>query len=284
MTRGKNEPRVSPEPAQQEDPTIHLQDAIVTAHTVFQGGYRLLSLRADRIAPEVRPGQFVHVQIPRLGECLLRRPFSVYQADNDELRVLYKNIGCGTDAMTRLAAGDAVSLIGPLGRPFPAHQPGAVPVLVAGGYGMAALYLVARNQPTTGLAFFGGRSAEDILCVEEFEAMGWEVRVTTEDGSRGRKGRITVALDAWLDASPEGSKPPEFFCCGPNPMLRAVSDRAQAGEWRAWISMDRTMCCGVGACLTCVQKVVDTSGGDWVWSRVCREGPVYECREIVWDD
>ncbi len=240
-------------------------------------------MRAPSIAPEVRPGQFVHLQIPHLNDSLLRRPFSVYKADAEgRLTLLYKDIGKGTHAMTQLVPDDKVSLIGPLGRPFPKHQEGSHPVLVAGGYGMAALYLVARNQPTTGTAFFGGATDADILCVEEFEAIGWDVRVTTVDGSLGMKGMVTASMDEWF--SGDGAEfTPEFFACGPNAMLQAVNDRAQPRGWKAWISMDRNMCCGVGACLTCVQKVVAEDGEDWAWARVCTEGPVFECREIVWE-
>jgi dihydroorotate dehydrogenase electron transfer subunit len=237
---------------------------------------------APAIAPEVQPGQFVHLQIPHLQDSILRRPFSVYQADQDRLTLLYKDIGKGTHAMTQLVPDDRVSLIGPLGRPFPQHQEGAHPVLVAGGYGMAALYLVARNQPTTGTAFFGGATDADILCVDEFEALGWEVRVTTVDGSLGTQGLVTAQLDEWF-AGAGADTTPEFFACGPNAMLQAVNDRARPRGWTAWLSMDRNMCCGVGACLTCVQKVVADDGADWAWARVCTEGPVFECREIVWE-
>ena len=75
----------------------------------------------------------------------------------------------------------------------------------------------------------------------------------------------------------------EFFACGPNAMLRAVARRAEAAGCRAWVSMDRNMACGVGACLTCVQRV-RCRGDDWTWARVCREGPVFECRDIVWEE
>jgi len=240
-------------------------------------------MKAPRVAPEVRPGQFVHIRIPHLNEALLRRPFSVYQAEGDRLSVLYKDIGRGTHAMSSLKIGESINLIGPLGRPYPIHQDGGFPVLVAGGYGMAALYLVARNQPTKGIAFFGGATATDILCVPEFEALGWEVCVSTESGEVGTQGIVTHTLDAWLAREGAG-KTMEFFACGPNAMLRAVADRAVRFNTTAWISMDRNMGCGVGACLTCVQKVRDQNGADWKWARVCTEGPVFECREIVWDD
>jgi len=240
-------------------------------------------MASPNIAPEVRPGQFVHLKIPSLHDALLRRPFSVFKADDGRVTLLYKDIGKGTHSMTCLAPGDVVSLIGPLGTPFPIHEEGSYPVLVAGGYGMAALYLVARAQDLRGTAFFGGATEQDILCVEEFEEIGWEVIVTTVDGSLGTRGLVTDALDPWL-AVQEKSRRPEFFSCGPNPMLRAVAERARVNGSTAWISMDRSMACGVGACLTCVQKVSANNGAGWAWARVCTEGPVFEAKEIVWDD
>ena len=240
-------------------------------------------MESPHIAAEVRPGQFVHLKIPDLNDSLLRRPFSVFKADDRRLTLLYKDIGKGTHSMTRLAPGDAVSLIGPLGTPFPRHEEGSYPVLVAGGYGMAALYLVARDQEVRGTAFFGGAADQDILCVDEFEEIGWQVIVTTVDGSLGTRGLVTDALDPWL-ASEKKRLRPEFFSCGPNAMLQAVAGRALENQWTAWISIDRSMGCGVGACLTCVQKVKARNGEGWAWARVCTEGPVFEAKEVVWDD
>lgn len=258
--------------------------AQICAHETYRGEYRRLALEAPGIAPLVRPGQFVHIRLPEPSDAILRRPFSVFRAEEGRLEILYKAVGRGTSAMRRLEPGDPLNLLGPLGHGFPAADPEATPVLVAGGYGMAALYLQARALPRKGVAFFGGRSADDILCVEDFEALGWRVIVATEDGSRGTRGRVTVALDAWMRGEGAAAAP-EFFACGPNAMLRAVGDRAIAAGRRAWISMDRHMGCGVGACLTCVQRIAapDTPEG-WIWLRVCREGPVFEARTIVWDE
>jgi dihydroorotate dehydrogenase electron transfer subunit len=108
------------------------------------------------------------------------------------------------------------------------------------------------------------------------------LRVATEDGSLGVRGLVTVALDTWLRNERAG-RVPEFYGCGPNAMLHAVGDRAIAGNWQAWLSMDRHMGCGVGACLTCVQKIRHPAG-HWTWERVCREGPVFESRAIVWEE
>lgn len=257
------------------------ESAVVLEHTNFQGDYRLIRFAAPRVGPLVKPGQFLHLKVPYVEDSLLRRPFSIYQADDTSVALLYKAIGKGTRAMTFIEPGEELNLIGPLGTGFPMPQSGRVPALVAGGYGMAALYLLAKNSPTQGVAFFGGAKALDILCVEEFEALGWEVRVTTEDGSLGTKGLVTVALDAWLESLGE-DKLPEFFACGPNAMLQAVAGRAIAHGQDAWVSVDRNMGCGVGACLTCVQKIV--SGDGWRWARVCREGPVFAASTVIWDD
>jgi len=247
-----------------------------------QGGYRVLALEAPRIAPGVRPGQFVHVRVPHMEHAVLRRPFSVYKADGEILQILYKDVGKGTRTMTYLRPGDRLSLIGPLGNGYPDMQANARPILIAGGYGMAALYLVARTRPVQGVAFFGGATAPDILCVDEFRGLGWDVRITTQDGSLGRKGIVTDALDIWWKEEHEGA-PVEAYACGPNGMLKAVAERGMERAWTTWVSVDRNMGCGVGACLTCVLKVYDEQG-DWVWKRSCKEGPVFESREIVWNE
>lgn len=258
-----------------------MENAEILEHRDIQGGYKRLVLRAPDIAPEVRPGQFVHLRIPHLEASVLRRPFSVFQAQNDTLSILYKDAGHGTAVLKGAAPGETISLIGPLGRGFPVACGARTPVLVAGGYGMAALYLLARALPRPGVAFFGGKTAGDILCVDEFEFLGWTVQVATEDGSAGTRGLVTGPLDARLkNPPPEGV---ELFACGPMGMLKAIGERAIAGGWKAWLSLDRNMGCGVGACLTCVQKIRTPDGG-WTWQRVCREGPVFESREIVWEE
>ncbi len=185
--------------------------------------------------------------------------------------------------MSELMVGATVGLLGPLGHGFPRPAADAIPVLVAGGYGMAALYMLAQKTRPAGLVFVGGATADDILCADEFRELGWEVRIATEDGSCGAHGLVTGPLDQWL-RDERGHRTPEFFACGPNAMLQAVGERAQAGGWRAWLSVDRPMGCGVGACLTCVIKVRDPASPEgWTWARTCREGPVFECRQILWE-
>lgn len=261
---------------------MRMEDALIERHVPFTESYRLLRLAAPGIAPDVQPGQFVHIRLPAPEDALLRRPFSVFKADVRCVEILYKAVGRGTRAMLDLVPGQTLSLIGPLGRGFPPVADGKLPILIAGGYGMAALYLAAARAPRTGIAFFGGRGAADILCVSDFEALGWRVEATTEDGSLGRRGLVTAALDDWLEHRGGGDEP-EFFACGPNGMLREVGLRAERNGFRAWISLDRNMGCGVGACLTCVCRVRDGQGGS-TWARCCREGPVFDSRDVIWEE
>ena len=157
--------------------------------------YFRLVLRAPQIAPLIQPGQFAHVRVLPLKEALLRRPFSIFQVSGDTFSILYKTVGKGTDALARLGAGEELSVIAPLGHGFTVpKRGGGTPLLVAGGYGMAAMYLLAQRSPLKGIAFVGGRRRVDILCEKEFQALGWDVRVTTEDGSHGEKGLVTQPL------------------------------------------------------------------------------------------
>jgi dihydroorotate dehydrogenase electron transfer subunit len=259
---------------------MNVEDAYVLKQTSMTAEYRVLRLSAPVIASSVRPGQFVHVRIPRLELSVLRRPFSVYRAEGETLSILYKTVGAGTRVLNDIRAGDRVSLIGPLGNGFPEPAAGQFPVLVAGGYGVAPLFMLASRGARRGIVFIGGASAKDVLCAEDFRKLDWEVRIATEDGSLGTRGRVTASLDPWL-AERKDPAPPEFFACGPDGLLKAIGDRAIAGNWRAWLSLDKHMGCGVGACLACVQKIRDANG-NVEWKRVCKDGPVFEAREIVW--
>jgi len=254
--------------------------ATVLEHRDFGGGYNLLVFDVPLVASQVLPGQFVHLLVPRLEGSVLRRPFSVFRADAQTLSVLYKQVGRGTRAMGEIAVGERISLVGPLGNGFPKANDASFPVLVAGGYGVAPLYLLASRMAAKGILFVGGRSAIDILCVDAFLELGWEVQVTTEDASLGTQGWVTSVLDPWLEAH-GASHSPELFACGPDGLLKAVGERAIAGGWPGWLSLDKHMGCGVGACLACVQKI-RLDDDTIVWKRVCKDGPIFEAREIVW--
>jgi len=241
--------------------------------------YFRLVLRAPQIAQRVQPGQFAHVRILPLKAALLRRPFSIFQVAGDTFSILYKTVGQGTEVLARMGPGEELSVIAPLGHGFTVPPPGGeTPLLVAGGYGMAAMYLLAERSPQKGIVFVGGRRRVDILCEAEFAALGWEVRATTEDGSHGEKGLVTQPLQAELRRGTAGRK---LFACGPTPMLKAVGKLAEELRVPAELSMDEHMGCGVGVCLACVIPV--KSGSGWEYQRTCTEGPVFDAREVAWE-
>jgi dihydroorotate dehydrogenase electron transfer subunit len=241
--------------------------------------YFRLVVNAPQIAPLVQPGQFAHVRILPLREALLRRPFSIFQVSGSTLSILYKNIGKGTDVLSRMRPGEELSMIGPLGHGFTLPPPaGETPLLVAGGYGMAALYLLAERSPQQGIVFVGGRRRVDILCEAEFRALGWEVRVTTEDGNHGEKGLVTQSLLTELKRRAPGRK---LFACGPTPMLKAIGRLADEFKLPAELSLDEHMGCGIGVCLTCVVPI--KAGDGWEYQRTCTDGPVFYSRQVAWE-
>ena len=254
----------------------------VEANDDAGAGYRFLRLAAPRLAAELQPGQFIHVKVPGLEPSALRRPFSVFDAENGAVTVLFKVVGRGTEALARVAPGGEVSVLGPLGHGFPKKCKGTA-LLVGGGFGVAPLHFLAhRLGERKGILFVGGRTEKDLLALDRFEKLGWDVRTATEDGSRGAKGFVTGPLDETLDGFKRFGALFELFTCGPNGLLKAVSDRAVAAGMPGWISMDRHMICGVGACYACIQKIKAHDGSVYN-ARCCVNGPVFAAADLVWD-
>ena len=252
------------------------EKSVVASHEDAGPGYRFLVLEAPRLAAELTPGQFVHVRVPGLETTALRRPFSVFDADAGRVTLLYKVVGRGTAALAKVLVGDAVEVMGPLGHGFPSSSKG-VPLLVGGGYGVAPLHFLAKRlKDPRAILFVGGRTKDDLLALDRFAALGVDVRIATNDGSAGEKGFVTGPLDAVLDGLRARGEAFELFTCGPDGLLKAVADRAVAAKMPGWISMDRHMVCGVGACYACIQKTVRGN------SRCCVEGPVFRAEDLVW--
>jgi len=247
----------------------------VLVHEDIGSGYRYIVFAAPQIVAVAEPGQFVHVRVPGLEMSALRRPFSICNAADGKLTLLYKTVGRGTAKLNDVAVGDTVSVLGPLGHGFPTACGGKA-LLVGGGFGVAPLYYLARKLPGEKVVFVGGRTAADLLMLDKFAEIGVPVHLATNDGSAGVRGLVTDPLDDELSALREAGAPFELFACGPDPMLRAVALRATGTGSKGWISMDRHMVCGVGACYGCIQKTVRGN------SRCCVEGPVFAAEDLVW--
>lgn len=258
-----------------------LEDAEILYNECLKGSYWKVEFSAPEICPKVKPGQFVHVQIAQLRDRILRRPFSIYNVTPDgTLSIIYKIVGEGTAALAELLPGTKCNLMGPLGVPFSMFENDEIPVIIAGGYGSAATYILAQRSVNPGVLLLGARSQEDIILVEEFKKCGFDVRLATEDGSLGTKGLVTLLLE---DAIRGNSGNFRFFGCGPHGMLMAVGRQLLANNLDGELSLDHLMCCGVGACFACVVKVKADNEDNWRYARTCNEGPVFKASEIYYD-
>ena len=255
----------------------------------------LLTLRSPEQARLVRPGQFLMVKCSDDVDAtpLLRRPFSVYQVRAERqgrrpalIDLLVKNVGAGTRALTELAAGDEVFALGPQGLPFDVERAASgvrIAALVAGGVGIAALYLLAselRRKGSTPVLFYGGRSAADLVLREDFEALGLETFYTTEDGSAGAPGLVTTALERFLRTT--GRAGVRVYCCGPWGMMKATHEIAARLRVPCDVSLEARMGCSLGACMGCVVRTLDEAGQEQ-YLRVCQEGPVMPSSIVDWN-
>lgn len=208
-------------------------------------------------------GQFVNVALDGL---FLRRPISVCDVTGDILTLVYKVVGKGTDAMSKLKSGDKLNILTGLGNGYDLALAGERPLLIGGGVGVPPLYLLAKRlleQDKKVTVILGFNTADEIFYEKEFLALGAEVRVTTADGSYGRKGFVTDAIEGDFT---------HYYACGPLPMLKAVSKLNMSGS----LSLEERMGCGFGACMGCS---IQTKNGV---KRVCKEGPVFDAAEVIW--
>ncbi len=254
------------------------------------GGHHLVAFDAPGIVRAMRPGQFFMIGIPG-SEVLLRRPFSVCGLpgtfdDGGEraAQVLYKVVGRGTALLAALGPGAPLTVLGPLGRGFePPEDPDALPVFVAGGIGSAPFPALAVDFERAGrpkpLLFYGARTAIDLPLLDWFRGRCREVVVTTEDGSAGERALVTRPLMRFLDEAK--GKPLELYACGPEPMLRAVSNLALARGLPCQLSLEAHMACGFGVCIGCVVPTRAEDGGT-TFERVCVEGPVMRAERLAW--
>ncbi|MFD2092386.1 dihydroorotate dehydrogenase electron transfer subunit [Blastococcus deserti] len=234
--------------------------------------YVELTLAAPEIAERAEPGQFVAFAVggPTSG-LLLRRSIAISTAEAGVVTVVVSAAGPGSTWLTERRVGDALDVVGPLGRRFPDPPPGARALLVGGGYGAAALVGLAARLRDRGcpVDVVAGAAGADRLCsVQELTGLADRLEVTTDDGSSGRRGLVTLAVDELL---PEAGV---VYACGPMPMLRAVADAATARGIPSYVAVEESMACGIGVCMTCVLPVVGEDGRTR-FSRSCTEGPVF---------
>ena len=211
------------------------------------------------------PGQFVNIQ---LDGFYLRRPISVNDCVGDELTIIYKVVGKGTEAMAAMTPGQTLDVLTGLGNGYDLSKAGDRPLLIGGGVGVPPLYMLARLLREAGkevTVILGFNTASEIFYEAEFKALGCSVTVTTVDGSYGTKGFVTDALPGHYT---------HFCTCGPEPMLKAVY---RATNTSGQMSFEERMGCGFGACMGCSCKTLTG------YKRICKDGPVMRKEEIAWN-
>ena len=266
--------------------------------------YYKMRVFCPEIAVKAKPGQFVMVRVADTCDPLLRRPFAIHRTGNEStddpsyespscIELLYQIAGKGTLILSGKKRGETLDLFGPLGNGFHLKHNLTTAVLVAGGIGVAPLFSLAqalkenespRTAPPKVFVFLGGKTAQDILCRNDFKKLGITVRVSTEDGSTGTPGLVTDLLGTFFAQHPpsEGISP-SIFGCGPLPMLRAVSEIARVHDLPCQVSLESRMACGVGACLGCIVPTRSDHNKGLSYQRACKEGPVFESTVIAWD-
>ena len=213
------------------------------------------------------PGQFVNI---KLDGFFLRRPISVCDCVGDNLTLIYKTVGNGTEQMSRMAAGDELDLLTGLGNGYNTKTSGDSPLLVGGGVGVPPMYMLCKKLVAEGkkvTVVLGFNSKDDVFYEDEFRALGADVHIATADGTYGTKGFVTDVI--------KDMQYTFFYTCGPEPMFRAMHKMMKTpGQY----SFEERMGCGFGACMGCSCKTLTGN------KRICKEGPVMESEEIIWAD
>jgi len=242
----------------------------------LNAGHNLLTLSKSDSSPKPLPGQFYMIEVNRGNDPLLKRAFSLFRITPDGFQLLYRIKGRGTSLLRGMKKGDTIDVLGPLGNRYPVIAEGQVPLVIAGGIGIASVFPFLLEQQGKAIVFYGARSQDEVLMPDELKATCREVFISTDDGSLGTKGNVVEMLSGYLESNRLDLQKYVLYACGPHPMLKAVSKVSALWCVTAYISMEENMACGLGACLGCVVK---TKTG---YKRVCKEGPVFNSEEIVW--
>ncbi|MBR1738698.1 MAG: dihydroorotate dehydrogenase electron transfer subunit [Ruminococcus sp.] len=251
-----------------------------------QGKYRITEKRnpakgifdIDILCPEIaelaQPGQFAQVAAEGF---FLRRPISICEIDKARgtIRLVFEIRGKGTEKLSELNRDSLIDIIAPLGKGFTVLPEGKKCICVGGGIGVPPMVGIAAKYGANAIAISGFRNMAAVILQEDFDRNGNSTILCTDDGSAGRKGFVTDALS---DAIKE-EKPDIIYACGPMPMLKGVAAIAKENGIECQVSLEQRMACGVGACLVCVCKTV--KNGEEFNSHVCKDGPVFDSREVV---
>ncbi|MBI5562086.1 MAG: dihydroorotate dehydrogenase electron transfer subunit [Deltaproteobacteria bacterium] len=241
-------------------------------------GYFLLGL--SWTPKRVRPGQFVMLRVSDGLDPLLRRPFGIYRVMPGQrgVELLYQVVGKGTRILAAKRPGESLGVLGPLGNGFPKPGKGKKIIMAAGGMGIVPLYPLI-NELKDGLLLFGARGKAGTKVIKDFKKLKCRIRIATEDGSAGQAGLVTDLLRE--EVTPDAV----VYACGPPGMLKAVSVIAEQADAPCWVSLERSMACGIGVCLGCAVKTRthEEEAENRLYKMVCSDGPVFSSGDMDWD-
>jgi dihydroorotate dehydrogenase electron transfer subunit len=280
--------------------TILLEDALVLQQTAYDGSQYVLRIEAPKCAARAEPGSFVHLTCdPAIP---MRRPLSIMRADAraGSIEILYKVVGPGLQALAARKAGDRISTLGPIGRPFTPHPDRPRALLIGGGVGIPPMIFLAdrlRHADWKPLVLMGseipfpfrtrpsrivvaGIPDGSIACMPLLDEWGVASRLASRSDFPGCfDGFVTQLADRWLEAlSPAGLAEVEIFACGPTPMLEATAKVARRHGVPCQVSLEEFMACAVGGCAGCT-VLVQTPDGP-AMKRVCVDGPVFDAYTV----
>lgn len=226
---------------------------------------------------EPEPGQFYMIGTGGDGyDPLLKRPFSLLRKKGSGVQMLYRIKGRGTMMIRDVKEGSVIDVLGPLGNPYPMPENESVPIIVAGGIGIASVFSLAEKFSRTAYIFYGARTQSELMFLEELKGFAKELFISTDDGSYGKKGTIVDVLADFFTRNSSLVTRHLIYACGPAPLFRSLCEVVRNKGVKTYVSLEENMACGVGACLGCVTRTVDGH------KSVCKEGPVFDIRDIVW--
>jgi dihydroorotate dehydrogenase electron transfer subunit len=264
-------------------------EATILSNTEVAPCHYLMTLAVSKVFGQAQPGQFVMLRPEGRGFPFLGRPLGIYSLVESDggsrIEVLYRAAGKGTKVISVLCEGDRIEILGPLGNRFE-HRPGMkTAVLVAGGIGIAPLVFLAEKLNLAALPerpkmvlYIGAKDSSSLLGIDRMKTFSVDVRVSTDDGSVGYRGPVTDLFRK--DMTSFDASKTEVFVCGPNPMLKRMSEMVADLAIPCQVLMEERMACGMGACLGCTIEVRTPSGVEY--RQVCADGPVFDLRSIVW--
>ena len=236
----------------------------------------VISFRSEQIAAAVRPGQFLNVKPDSSYDPLLRRAYSVHRIIDDEIELIYSVEGKGSSIFARKRPGDSLNVMGPLGLPFHLDGEYDQAILISGGLGIAPMPVLGNALQNRGIRvvnIHGARTGS--MIVQDTRLL--HPHYATDDGTLGFHGNVVQALAEYLDGNNDGGRI-RLFACGPNIMMEALADFADARGLPLEVSLECQMACGVGICQGCP---VEMATGEKKYSLVCTHGPNYNINDIV---